>query len=138
MLPLVRAITGDMVRLAYDVLGRRERLSQIREHREEDSSDLYGDEVVQIEQELEADVERLREFAAELSQLGVESKGAAEGLVDFPAEMDGRIVQLCWRYDEPEVLFWHELNAGFAGRQPLTVGSLSSEDGGDVGGLQES
>lgn len=41
------------------------------------------------------------------------------GLIDFLSERDGRIVYLCWKHDEPEVQYYHELNAGFAGRQPL-------------------
>ncbi len=137
MLPLVRAIAGDMVALARDVVERRERLNQINDHRAS-SSDPYGDEVAQIEQELEKDVERLNEYAIELVQLGVEPKGATEGLVDFPAKIDGRLVYLCWRFDEPEVLFWHELDGGFAGRQPLAVGSIPGDSGGDVSGMQDS
>ena len=42
------------------------------------------------------------------------------GLVDFPSELDGRRVLLCWRLDEPSVQFWHDEDAGFAGRQPLS------------------
>jgi len=138
MLPLVRAIARDMVALSRDVVERRERLNQIHENREADSSDPYGDEVAQIEQELEKDVDRLNEYGHELFQLGVEPKGATEGLVDFPAIMDGRIVYLCWKYDEPEVLHWHEIDGGFRGRQPLTVGSLPDGGEGDVNGLQDS
>ena len=138
MLPLVRAIAGDMVALARDVDERRERLNRINDHRESDSSDPYTDEVAQIEQELEKDIERLNEYARELVQLGVEPKGATEGLVDFPAKMGGRTVCLCWRYDEPEVLYWHEVDGGFAGRQPLTVGSIPDGHEGDVNGLQDS
>ena len=52
----------------------------------------------------------------------MEPKGAVEGLVDFPAEMDGRIVYLCWKLGEPEVLHWHDLESGFAGRQSLVAG----------------
>jgi hypothetical protein len=52
--------------------------------------------------------------------------------------MDGRLVYLCWKYDEPEVLYWHELDAGFAGRQPLTCGSVSGQEGdGDRGLFEE-
>lgn len=138
MLPLIRAIAGDMVALSRDVVERRERLNRINDHRESDSRDLYGDEVAQIEQELEKDIERLNEYGHELFQLGVEPKGATEGLVDFPAKMDGRIVYLCWRYNEPEVLYWHEVDGGFMGRQPLTVGSLPDGGEGDVNGLQDS
>jgi len=138
MLPLIRAIARDMVALSRDVVERRERLSQINDHRESSSRDPYGDEVAHIEQELEKDIERLNEYAHELLQLGVEPKGATEGLVDFPSKMDGRIVYLCWRYDEPEILYWHDIDGGFAGRQPLTVGSVSGDSVDDVDGLQDS
>ncbi|MCC7359999.1 MAG: DUF2203 domain-containing protein [Anaerolineales bacterium] len=51
--------------------------------------------------------------------LGLELKDVNSGLVDFLAQRDGREVYLCWRYDEPTVAHWHDLEAGFAGRQPL-------------------
>ena len=56
---------------------------------------------------------------AELNALGVEIKGLDVGLVDFPGEMEGRPVYLCWRYGEPSVSHWHELETGFSGRQPI-------------------
>ena len=54
-----------------------------------------------------------------LQNLGIEVKDINQGLVDFPAQRDGRDVWLCWRYDEPSITYWHELDSGFAGRQPL-------------------
>ena len=83
------------------------------------------------EQELERDTQRLREYVEELRELGVEPKGALEGLVDFPAMIDGRLVFLCWKFDESEILYWHDLDGGFSGRQPLTasIGSSDSEPG---------
>lgn len=57
----------------------------------------------------------------EIRELGIEYKLPLDaGLVDFPGEIGGRSVYLCWRFDESSVQFWHELDAGFAGRQPLT------------------
>ena len=46
-------------------------------------------------------------------------KNVDQGLVDFPALRDGQEVYLCWYMSEPEVGWWHELDAGFSGRQPL-------------------
>lgn len=46
--------------------------------------------------------------------------GLEHGLLDFPTTWDGRWVYLCWRRGEPAVSAWHEIHAGFAGRQPLT------------------
>ena len=50
---------------------------------------------------------------------GVEVKDLEMGLVDFPGERDGREVYLCWKLGEERVSFWHELNTGYASRQPL-------------------
>jgi len=60
------------------------------------------------------------EAVQEIEYLGVHIKDFRTGLVDFPYDRDGRIVYLCWRADEDEISFWHETDAGFAGRQPLT------------------
>jgi hypothetical protein len=119
MLPLVRAIVRDLADLSRDVLDRRERLAFLLAGREADAKDLYRDELSQIEQELHKDNDRLREYVRELQELGVEPKNGPEGLVDFRCVMDGRVVYLCWKYGEPEIGFWHELDAGFAGRQKL-------------------
>jgi hypothetical protein len=131
MLPLVKAITSDLARLAGEVVERRHRLAMLTAGRDLKAGDLYTDELAQTEAELEKDIVRIQEYIAELRALGVEPKGAMEGLVDFPSRMDGRIVYLCWRLGEPEVLHWHELEAGFAGRQSLTAGSVPEGYGGD-------
>ena len=122
-LPLVRAIASDLAQLSRDVIERRERLSTLLAGRERGSRDLYGEELAHVEAELEKDSERLQEYVEELRDLGVDPKNGPEGLVDFPAMLDGKPVYLCWKLGEPEVLFWHDLDAGFRGRQPLTAGS---------------
>ena len=50
---------------------------------------------------------------------GVELKDPATGLLDFLALRDGVEIYLCWRYNEPRIGFWHSIESGFAGRQPL-------------------
>jgi hypothetical protein len=138
MLPLVRAIVRDLAELSREVLDRRERLAFLLAGRDATSKDLYRDELAQIEEELHKDNERLRDFVRELHELGVEPKNGPEGLVDFRCLMDGRVVYLCWKCGEPEIRYWHELDAGFAGRQPLPdeglVGPASSAGcGGNAG-----
>jgi hypothetical protein len=131
MLPLVRAICNDLSNLARDVMERRHRLALLTAGRELKAGDPYSDELAHMEAELEADASRLQGYVDELRELGVEPKGALEGLVDFPCELDGRVVYLCWKLGEPEVLFWHDLEAGFTGRQPLTAGSVADSFGQD-------
>ena len=59
-------------------------------------------------------------IASELHDLGVQLKDYSRGLIDFPSLREGRVVLLCWQLDDPDELeWWHELEAGFAGRQPL-------------------
>lgn len=63
-------------------------------------------------------IEKIRVELEQFQELGVEIK-AADGLVDFHALKGGRPVYLCWRYGEQAVTHWHELEGGFAGRQPI-------------------
>ncbi len=53
-----------------------------------------------------------------LEELGLDVK-SADGLVDFHATREGRLVNLCWRFPETEISFWHDLESGFAGRQRI-------------------
>ena len=66
-----------------------------------------------------AAVLRYNNFMHKIEEIGCEVKGIREGLVDFPSIREGKEVYLCWRMPEKEILFWHDLNSGFAGRKPL-------------------
>lgn len=65
------------------------------------------------------DFEKLDALVHQIQDLGVLIKDINLGLLDFPALRDGREVYLCWQYGEGEIAFWHEVEAGFAGRQPI-------------------
>jgi hypothetical protein len=127
MLPLVRAITEDLTSLAREVAERRQRMALLTAGRELESHDPYMGELAAVEDELKRDTIRLQGYVKELEELGVEPKGAVDGLVDFPAILEGRPVYLCWKLGEAEVLYWHEIDAGFVGRQPLTAGAASQD-----------
>lgn len=58
-----------------------------------------------------------------LVDMGVELKDVEQGLFDFPALRDERVILLCWREGEDEVEYFHEITDGFGGRQPLSSGS---------------
>lgn len=66
----------------------------------------------------------LRQKVRQLLTLGIEVKDIDAGLIDFPSLREGRVVYLCWRADEPTVEYWHERDAGFAGRRPLDDGPV--------------
>jgi hypothetical protein len=124
-LPLVRRIVTDIV-AAYS-----ERLDLIKEYGHLD----YDLETMTIRrQELDSLLhdltDRINDHIDELEKIGVVFKGFEPGLVDFYAMMDDREVFLCWKLGEARVGYWHELNTGYAGRQPLP-GDLVVEDDGD-------
>jgi hypothetical protein len=61
----------------------------------------------------------VRRLLAEVSELGVVIRDVDRGLVDFPAVIGEREVYLCWELGEDEVGFWHDLETGYRGREPL-------------------
>jgi hypothetical protein len=117
VLPQVRQLLSDvqaskreMERLSND-LERLLALSSGNGH-------LAAD-VASTRESLQREGARIEALIAELDATGAELKGIDEGLIDFRSEREGRIVYLCWRQGEDTIAYWHELDTGFAGRQPL-------------------
>ena len=65
------------------------------------------------------DFEKLDALIHHIQDTGAQIKDINTGLLDFSALKDGREVYLCWQYGEDDIAFWHEVEAGFAGRQPI-------------------
>lgn len=115
-LPLVRRIVEDIVREHerwQDAIARLDLLMAT-------STDTVDLRVVALEKEVQTIARDIDAFQAELEALDIQLKDRRLGLVDFPTELDGRRVLLCWRLGEPSVQYWHDEDAGYAGRQPLS------------------
>lgn len=65
------------------------------------------------------DFDRLHEILHQLQELGIEIKDLTTGLIDFVCLKDDREIYLCWKYNEDTIQFWHEIEAGFQGRQKI-------------------
>ncbi len=121
-LPLVSRIVADLVRAhhSWEDKVREFELATVG------SSPERPDAMAEL---LQAEAQRLaveiEGYISELADLGVICKGMDTGLVDFPGERDGRQVLYCWMLGEPAVQFWHELDAGFVGRQRLETLTLT-------------
>ncbi|HEX8699273.1 MAG TPA: DUF2203 domain-containing protein [Myxococcaceae bacterium] len=89
--------------------------AELAELRTEGKRDAHTE---QLRAQHEALIEQIRVELQQLQDMGIEVK-AADGLVDFRAQLGGRTVYLCWRFGEPAISHWHELDAGFAGRQRI-------------------
>jgi hypothetical protein len=70
-------------------------------------------------EQLETLTRRLQQGLEEIAGLGGVTKDLGLGLVDFPHLRDGQVVNLCWKFGERQIRFWHGMNEGFAGRKPL-------------------
>jgi hypothetical protein len=61
--------------------------------------------------------QRAKDALAEIDSIGVQVKDLDIGLLDFPCEVEGRVVLLCWKMGEPAITHWHGIEEGFAGRK---------------------
>jgi len=73
----------------------------------------------QAANQVETEFHRLNQLVHRLQATGAVLKDIDLGLIDFPALRDGREIYLCWKFDEDRIRYWHDLDSGFAGRQPL-------------------
>ena len=69
--------------------------------------------------EIETHLKLARESIAEIDSIGVQVKDIDAGLLDFPCNLDGEVVLLCWRMGETSIEHWHTMDSGFQGRQPV-------------------
>jgi hypothetical protein len=126
-LPLVRRIVTDIV-VAY-----KERAGRIKEygHLDHDLKDMQIRRR-ELDAELNELTDRINGYIEELEAIGVQFKGFEPGLVDFPSVLDGRAVLLCWKLGEGQVTYYHEPEAGFAGRQRLPEHLAPHDDDSDI------
>lgn len=104
-LPLVK-------RIIRDIINSGEMMRSI-------ASELNGSVI--DDPEIQAIASNINGFITELEEIGCFYKdwNFTIGLVDFPSIIDGKEVMLCWRSDEPEIRYFHDMDSGYAGRKPI-------------------
>lgn len=114
-LPLVRRIVDDILEQAREVRALAE---------------LSGEEDPERDPEVRASRKEVNRLLDELADLGLEFKDPQfeTGLVDFPAEIDGKPVLLCWSPEEASVTHFHGVAEGFAARRPIPAELLETDD----------
>lgn len=111
LLPDIRAWLAKIVQYREELQGFDRRFA----HKLADGCDLGGKPVHRWISTLA----ELQALLMEFSRREIILKDLDCGLIDFPAILDGREVFLCWKAGEDDIAFWHDLGAGYAGRQPL-------------------
>lgn len=112
LLPTVRRLVGNMLTARQRIVEAQPELWPMLEKAVGNGGSQKAGAVL-------ADFEKVQKAIKEIEALGIYLKDLNTGLIDFLAQREGRDVFLCWRYDEPAVAHWHDLEAGFTGRQPL-------------------
>jgi len=110
-LPLVKRIVGDVVRVNSDAVQLQDEIEATKDSRKQ----------TELQKDLETKAVRMAGLVGELSDIGVELKDAAIGLIDFIGRHKGHDVYLCWKLGEESIGFWHDLQAGVAGRKPIAT-----------------
>ena len=121
-LPLVKRIVRDIVRTHSEVLKCQqllERSTAGRQQQRQQPSPRQQPTPQETQGQLERCMTRLEDYVEELTEVGAELKDYQSGLIDFTGRHQGRDVCLCWKLGEERIAYWHELDAGFAGRQPI-------------------
>ena len=127
-LPLVRRIVEDVVRehrrwqekiLELELVASTAASAATAVGAARPAGTPPDERITAIERDAMAIARDIEAFERELEALGIVLKDRRLGLIDFPGEVDGRRVWLCWRLGEATIQYWHDLDAGYAGRRPL-------------------
>lgn len=120
LLPTLRRFLADMQEAAARIASFQEELAErlgARSRRNGHAGpDPRADELARATEEAQ---QRLTAAVRAIGDLGCELKDPRRGMVDFRTMRDGRVVYLCWLLEEPSIKYWHEIEGGYAGRQPL-------------------
>src|SRR5580700_1530463 len=109
-LPLVRRVVTDIVKTHERITTLQASLESAK-HKDQPPFQL----------QLDRQVEHLQNYVDELHEIGCDLKDYQMGLVDFIGRHRGHDVCLCWKLGEETIAYWHEIQTGFAGRQPVSV-----------------
>jgi hypothetical protein len=111
-LSAIRPLIDEIQAIRQEILARRPEVWPVVERAAGNGGSLAASKMVE-------EFARLDALVHQIQETGVLFKEINLGLLDFPALKDGREVYLCWKYGEEEIAFWHEIEAGYAGRQPI-------------------
>ena len=123
-LPLVRHIVDEIQREYCRLVDQVELLQRLEANGASSIDTSHLEELRPLRQESDNAKAAIIRCAQELESIGAILKGPMDGLVDFPAMHEGKIVYLCWKAGEPSIQHWHEIEAGFAGRETIKPGEF--------------
>ena len=112
LIPRLRSILEEAADEWNRIKSLNPQIQKARDKAQFDGHSPYGVEYIET-------VSHLMLLLQQIRELGVLLKDVDKGLCDFPYMKDGRVVYLCWQLGEETIAYWHDIETGFAGREPL-------------------
>ena len=112
MLEVIRPLMREILDIRQVIFQKQPELVPVLNRLMDNGGSLIASQVA-------LEIEQLHILIGQVLVTGVSLKDINSGLVDFLSRRDERDVYLCWRYGEESVSYWHDLETGFAGRQPI-------------------
>ena len=111
-LTLIRPLLDEIQNIRQAILARQPEVWPVVERATGNGGSPAASQMVREFERLDALVHQVQDTGALFKDINL-------GLLDFPALKEGREVYLCWKYGEQDIAFWHEIEAGYVGRQPI-------------------
>ena len=111
-LAIIRPLMDEIQTMRRKILSQRPEVWPVVERAAGNGGSQAASKVVEDFGRLDALVHKIMDTGALFKDINL-------GLLDFPAIKDGREVYLCWKFGEHDIEFWHEIEAGYAGRQTI-------------------
>lgn len=118
LLPQISVLLRQIQQNHRELQQTEEELHTLRIKAKGNGHDL-AERMMVLQKAVTAQREQLSKLVGEVEAFGCELKDFHMGLIDFLSLRNGREIYLCWRLGEDRIRFWHYLDSGFAGRQPL-------------------
>ena len=112
LVPQVEQLLDEMTEVRDQIVASGASLESVLRRASGNGGNKSSSEYILLLQRFNASLSTLQEF-------GIELKDLDQGLVDFPSYRGDQLVYLCWKRGEDRIRFWHDLESGYAGRQPL-------------------
>lgn len=118
LLPKVSVILRSIQKSHTNLRQTEDELNTLHQQAAGNGHHLHA-HMFQLQENISNHTRVMRKLLEQLDQYGCELKDPNTGLIDFLSLRNGREIYLCWRLGEDRINFWHDLQSGFAGRQPL-------------------
>lgn len=118
-IPWMQRAVESMRDASADAQEAQSQLSALMDSIQSNGRESHGEEWEAQQAAIEESAKTVRAVLDEFSDRGIILRDVQRGLVDFPAMREDREVYLCWLYGETRIEYWHEVDTGFDGRQPL-------------------